>query len=127
LVRSEAFWEHFGKLEARLRSARALLVDVWSRVEKKSEHGDELTTRDYSLIRLALNNVTEAGVEICSIGYRFAGGTSLRAGLLQRLYRDMMAGAQHITSSPTIMQHCGRELAGLAPNMRWGLMGLVPD
>ena len=56
-----------------------------------------------------------------------SGGTSaLRDGLMQRLFRDVHAGAQHITSGPQALRECGRELAGLAPGERWMILNLVP-
>ena len=47
------------------------------------------------------------------------------AGTLQRLFRDMHAGTQHITSSPPVFQAIGRDLAGLAPNAEWRFLDLV--
>lgn len=54
-----------------------------------------------------------------------SGGTSaLRDGLIQRLFRDAQAGTAHITSGPQVLQECGRELAGLAPDQSWLLFAL---
>jgi indole-3-acetate monooxygenase len=50
---------------------------------------------------------------------------SLRAGTIQRYYRDMLAASQHVTSSPPILRDCGRDLAGLAQDRVWAFMGLV--
>ncbi|WP_429357103.1 flavin reductase family protein [Paraburkholderia sp. 32] len=43
----------------------------------------------------------------------------------QRIYRDMHAGSQHVTSSPVMLSECGKELAGLAPGKQWSFLGLV--
>lgn len=51
--------------------------------------------------------------------YTSGGSGALRSGTVQRLFRDVHAGTQHISSSPAIMQAAGRELAGLAPGERW--------
>ena len=51
--------------------------------------------RQISLMRLALNHVTTAAAEICTFAYRTGGGVALRNGILQRCFRDMMAGTQH--------------------------------
>ena len=45
-------------------------------------------------------------------GSRHAG---VRAGTIQRSFRDLHAGTQHFTSSPPVRQACGRMLAGVAP------------
>jgi hypothetical protein len=44
---------------------------------------------------------------------------------VQRLFRDMHAGTQHVTSAPPVMQACGRELAGLADGKSWLFLELV--
>jgi indole-3-acetate monooxygenase len=38
---------------------------------------------------------------------------------VQRLFRDVHGGTQHVSSSPLIMQSAGRELAGLEEGKRW--------
>ena len=35
---------------------------------------------------------------------------------MQRLFRDVHAGTQHITSAPGVIKAAGKELAGLAPD-----------
>jgi hypothetical protein len=59
------------------------------------------------------------------LGCAAGGTTALRAGAVQRLFRDMHAGTQHVTSSPPVMQACGRELAGLADGKSWVFLELV--
>ena len=76
--------------------------------------------------RLALYNATWAAEAISTTVYHAAGTTALRRGSLQRYYRDMHAGTQHITSSPSVIEECGRAFAGLAPDSDWLLMQLVP-
>jgi hypothetical protein len=57
--------------------------------------------------------------------YKSAGTLALRAGMLQRLFRDMQTGTQHITSAPPMFRAAGRELAGLAEGKRWLFLDLV--
>jgi hypothetical protein len=68
---------------------------------------------------LALNHVTWTVAEICRFAYTAAGGTALRRGTLQRLFRDMYAGTQHATSGTPVLRDCGRELAGFAAGQAW--------
>jgi hypothetical protein len=77
-------------------------------------------------MRLALTNATRSLQEIASFVYLAGGTTSLRAGKIQQLFRDVHAGTQHVTSSPVVIRACGRELAGLAPGEVWGVRGLAP-
>ena len=44
---------------------------------------------------------------------------------IQRLFRDMHAGTQHITSAPPVFRAVGRELAGLAEGKAWVFLDLV--
>ena len=47
---------------------------------------------------------------------------------MQRLFRDVHAGTQHITSAPGVIKAAGKELAGLAPDSQWIFLDIVgPD
>ena len=50
----------------------------------------------------------------CRSSYQAGGHERVRAGTLQRLFRDMHAGTQHVVASPPVFRTIGRELAGLA-------------
>jgi hypothetical protein len=52
---------------------------------------------------------------------------ALRGGTIQRLFRDMHAGTQHITSAPPVIRNAGRELAGLADRKKWVFLDLVGE
>lgn len=125
LAASDSFSERYGEAEARVLSARAFLYDVWGTIERKLASLEPLATRDITLIRLALSNVTYAAAEVSEFAYRIAGGEPLRQGTMQRIYRDIHSGSQHITSAASVMQACGRELAGLAPGESWQLSTLT--
>ena len=56
--------------------------------------------------------------------YKWAATAALRSGDLQRFFRDMHAGTQHVASGPVVLQNCGRRLAGLAPNAHWVFLEL---
>lgn len=125
LAASDSFAERYGEAEARVLSARALIYKTWEDVQAKADTLEPLSTRDITLIRLALNNMTYAAADVGEFAYRIAGGEPLRQGTMQRIYRDIHSGSQHITSSAAIMQSCGRELAGIAPDEVWQLNALV--
>ena len=44
---------------------------------------------------------------------------------MQRLFRDVHAGTQHITSAPGVIKAAGKELAGLAPDSQWIFLDIV--
>lgn len=114
-----AFHEHYANAELRLRSAHALLYSTWEEIEAKLSQGEPMGVRLETLNRAALCNATEALDEIAGFVFRAAGTASLRSGTLQRIYRDVHGGTQHISSSPVILQSAGRQLAGLAEGQRW--------
>jgi hypothetical protein len=125
LVDSDAFQIGFAEQEGRYRAARALVMETWNDVWSTLTSGGELTTRQRTLLRLALANATWTCHEVSQFVYRNGGTTALRSGTIQRLFRDMHAGTQHITSAPGVIKETGRELAGLAPGHEWVFLGLV--
>jgi alkylation response protein AidB-like acyl-CoA dehydrogenase len=122
---SESFHEQYAKAEGAYRAGRALVYETWSDLERTMYAGEKLSMRQQTLMRLAMAHVTWAAHEAVAFAYKAAGTTALRAGTLQRLFRDMHAGTQHLVASPLVFQGVGRELAGLAPNHRWQFMNLV--
>jgi alkylation response protein AidB-like acyl-CoA dehydrogenase len=125
LATSEAFHERYAKAEGTYRAARALIYETWRDVQATMDRGAMLDTRQHTMIRLALAHATWACHEISEFVYTVAGTVALRAGTLQRLFRDMHAGTQHITSAPPVIRNAGRELAGLAPGKTWIFLDLV--
>jgi hypothetical protein len=84
-----------------------------------------MTVRQNSLLRLALANITWSCHEVSEFAYTAAGTIALRSGTMQRLFRDMHAGTQHITSAPPVIRNTGRELAGVAAGKKWLFLDLV--
>src|SRR5207248_2156372 len=107
------------------RSARALVFETWSDVCDTLERGDRPSTRQHTLIRLAMAHSTWAAHDAAMFAYKAGGTTALRSGTIQRLFRDMHAGTQHVTSSPPVFRAVGRELAGLAPGESWRFLDLA--
>ena len=126
LATSESFHQRYAKMEATYRAARALVDEAWSDVKTSLDRGEPLTTRQHTLIRLAMAHMNWSSHEVATFAYQSAGTMALRAGTLQRLYRDMNAGIQHIVCSPPVYQTLGRELAGLAEGHQWRFLDLAP-
>jgi alkylation response protein AidB-like acyl-CoA dehydrogenase len=125
LAASESFHEQYAAAEANYRAARALIYEAWGDVTRTLEQGQPLDVRQQTLIRLALAHATSTCHDIAQFAYTAAGTVALRAGTMQRLFRDMHAGAQHITSAPPVIRNAGRELAGLAEGKKWLFLDLV--
>jgi indole-3-acetate monooxygenase len=122
---SDSFREQYGSAEAHFRAARALVYDTWRDIEAATRRGQCMTTRQTTLARLAMSHVTSIAADICSFAYRTGGGVALRDGPLQRCFRDIHAGTQHLHAQPLILRECGRELAGLAEGQIWSRFGLI--
>ena len=116
---SDSFTEQYARAEIKLRAAKAFLYEVWEEIEATLARGDELPLRLETLNRAALNNATWSVHEIAQFVYTSSGSAALRNGVVQRLFRDVHGGTQHISSSPMILRAAGRELAGLAEGKRW--------
>jgi alkylation response protein AidB-like acyl-CoA dehydrogenase len=121
----DSFQESFAKAEGAFRAARALVYETWKDVRETLDRGEPLSVRQHTLIRLALTHATWAVHDVAMFVYLTAGTTALRSGTLQRLFRDVHAGTQHVTSSPPVIQACGRELAGLADGKAWLFLELI--
>jgi alkylation response protein AidB-like acyl-CoA dehydrogenase len=125
LVDSDAFHIGFAEAEGKYRAARAFVRESWSDAWATLETGGTLSTRQSTLVRLALSHMTWTLFDVSHFAYKAAGTTALRAGTLQRLFRDVHAGTQHITSAPGVIEAAGKELAGLAPGHQWMFLDVV--
>ncbi|GAA3041593.1 acyl-CoA dehydrogenase family protein [Pseudonocardia yunnanensis] len=123
---SLAFQAAYGEAEARWHAARSFVYETWRGASETINSGATLSVEQKTLLRLALYNATWAAEAISVAVYRAGGTTALRAGVMQRYFRDMHAGTQHITSAPGVIEGCGRYLGGLAPAHDWLYMNLVP-
>ena len=122
---SESFLEQYAKAEATYRSARALVYEVWGEMWQLMQRGERPSVRLQSLVRLAMAHMQWASHDVAMFVYAAAGTTGLRAGTIQRLFRDMHAGTQHLIASPPVFRALGRELAGLAPKATWRFVDLI--
>jgi alkylation response protein AidB-like acyl-CoA dehydrogenase len=125
LGESDSFLEQYAQAEAAYRAARALVYETWDDVRETLDAGGRLSVRHHTMIRLAMAHATWSSQAVAAFVYKSGATTALRAGTLQRLFRDMHAGTQHVTSSPPVFQRAGRELAGLAEGKSWLFLDLV--
>jgi alkylation response protein AidB-like acyl-CoA dehydrogenase len=121
----ESFQERYGSLEAQFRAAHLLVYQSWRDVEALLRAGSPVTTRAFTMIRLALNHITTVCADIARFAFEYGGGIALREGTLQRFVRDMMAGAQHAQTSPQILRECAKDLMGIAEGKVWTMRALV--
>ncbi|TDD91157.1 acyl-CoA dehydrogenase [Saccharopolyspora karakumensis] len=125
-VSTAQFHAEYATAEAALRSARAWAMQVWQDVERTLDTGEAQTTEQDTMIRLALGNATRTAQEAGRTAHRWAGTAAIRRGPINRFLRDLDTGAQHVTSSPVVLQNCGKWLSGAQPEARWEFLDLVP-
>jgi alkylation response protein AidB-like acyl-CoA dehydrogenase len=122
---SPSFQEQYAKAEGTYRSARAYVMESWRDVAESMDRNEKISVRQHTLIRSAMIHVTASAHQVAQFVYQAAGTLGLRAGTIQRLFRDMHAGTQHVIASPPVYQAVGRELAGLAEGQQWQFLNLV--
>jgi alkylation response protein AidB-like acyl-CoA dehydrogenase len=81
--------------------------------------------RQITLARLAFTNANSVATSIANLAFEFGGGAALRAGNIQRCFRDQRTAAQHITASEAVVRECAKDLLGLAKGKIWTLRQLV--
>ncbi len=124
---SEAFLDGYEVAEARLRSARALFRETWQDVDATLDAGDDLSQEQISMQRMAVTNATWRAHEVATFVYLAGGTLSIRPGPVQRGFRDMQTGAQHVTASPMLRHNVARMLSGVAEGKSWDSFFLVDD
>ncbi|MEU6763847.1 acyl-CoA dehydrogenase family protein [Streptomyces sp. NPDC046853] len=124
-VDTSQFHAEYATAEAGLRAARAWVYDVWRDVERSLDQGELPSTEQDTLIRLVLNHATSTVCEVGRTVHRWAGSAAIRRGPIDRFLRDLGTGAQHITSSPVVLQNCGKWLSGGHPDARWSFLDLT--
>ena len=125
IAENPSFHENFARVEGLYRAARALIFETWGDVTQTIESGEGLSVDQNTNIRLGTIHVTQAAHEVTKFVYASSGTTGLREGTIQRYFRDMHAGTQHVIPSLPIQQSVGRKLAGLAEGKTWQFLELV--
>ena len=125
IAENPSFHENFARVEGLHRAARALIFETWGDVTQTIESGEGLSVDQNTNIRLGTIHVTQAAHEVTKFVYASSGTTGLREGTIQRYFRDMHAGTQHVIPSLPIQQSVGRKLAGLADGKTWQFLELV--
>jgi indole-3-acetate monooxygenase len=122
---STAFLEKYEIAEARQRAARAFFYETWGSVGETLYDGEPLSMEQQTLLRLALSNATWSSHEVALCVYELGGTASIHPGPIQRAFRDMETGIQHITSGPNVRYNIARSLLGVADEKHWEFLELA--
>ncbi|MBM7044698.1 acyl-CoA dehydrogenase family protein [Rhizobium lusitanum] len=119
------FKYEFARAEARFRSARAFAYQAWNSVAETFARNEEASLEQIADIKLALRHVHDVISDVGTFAHRAARGASLHNGVMQRVYRDIHSGTQHILMADEIVQECGRVYLGaVGPNAKWDVFGV---
>jgi len=102
------------RAEAKLRAARAFLLDELRSAWDTAIAGDEVTVEARTGIRLAATHVASVGAEVADTAFTLAGGTAVYdTSVLGRCLRDAHIVTQHIQTAPKLNETVGKLLLGL--------------
>jgi alkylation response protein AidB-like acyl-CoA dehydrogenase len=120
-----AFTQKFAEAEAKYRAARAFVYDSWGAIDDAYANGREASMEELACIRMAMKHLHEVISENATFAHIASRGVSLRPSLLQRCYRDVHGGTQHVLLADEIMQECGRVMLGtVAKDAHWAMFGV---
>jgi len=97
-VSEEQLFQHdFAMHDAALRAARAYVFDVFGAAEAAALDGDAPSLVQQQRMRQATTYATRVAADAARFAYTWAGSSALRnGGTLQRCFRDIHAGTQHV-------------------------------
>jgi alkylation response protein AidB-like acyl-CoA dehydrogenase len=97
LANRATFQKGFAHHTALWRAARLLVLDTFGEVERTVLDGGELTPAMRADLRMAATYATEASREVVTWAHLAAGTAAIREGSrLERAFRDMYTGTQHV-------------------------------
>jgi alkylation response protein AidB-like acyl-CoA dehydrogenase len=122
---SPSFRQSFADAEAKYRAARSFVYSSWESMSESFARGEKASVEQLALIRMAMRHLHNVISEISTFAHRASRGASLRPSILQRCYRDIHSGTQHILLADEILQECGKVMLGVAgDNAEWTVFGV---
>jgi alkylation response protein AidB-like acyl-CoA dehydrogenase len=125
LANSAGFKQSYAAAESKFRSAHAFVYRAWEDLDETYAQGKRATVEQITLTRMAMRHLHDVLSQVATFAHRTARGASLRPSILQRCYRDIHSGTQHIFLADEILQDCGRVLlGGASKEAEWMILGL---
>ena len=123
---SASFKFQFAQAEARFRAACALVHETWKEVSDTCASGEPPSLDQMTMMKLSLRHIHDVLSDVGTFAHRAARGASLHNTPMQRFYRDIHSGTQHILMADQIVEECGRALLGLpGPDAQWTVFGVT--
>lgn len=115
LIDDPWFQHMYARMEAKLGSARAYALSALTDLGDAAE-ADAITLEVRARARLATSHACACAAEVISFAFQASGSTGLRDGsVLQRCYRDISAGEQHVFTDHNTFRDASLALLGIAP------------
>jgi len=117
---SEVIQSGVAQAEAKLRSARAFLLEVleesWEAVSRRGH----VTLDEKVLIRLASTSAIHRAKEVAEWAYHEAGATAIfESEPFERRMRDIHAAGQQVQGRSAHLEVCGQHFLGMTPHPRF--------
>lgn len=113
LVDQQVFQVGLAEAEAKLRAARAFVIEAFAAAEDEVTGGGRLSSRANHLARLSTTWATTAALEAVTWAYRESGTESLRnPSVIGRCFRDINAATQHVMVNRKTLTDAAVELLG---------------
>ena len=114
LVSQETFQRDFALAEASFRAARAYVTGAFGDLHRAAAT-DEITLEQRADCRMATTWATRTAAEVTRFAYLQSGSDGLRnPSIIQRCFRDMHAGSQHLFVDEKTFVEAARVLLGTA-------------
>jgi alkylation response protein AidB-like acyl-CoA dehydrogenase len=118
LLRDEGSFlrEHAHEL-AKLRAARLLAFDAYGELWESTSRGDAVSILERARVAAAVVHAYRMAASAADFAFRSLGASVLyRSDRVQRCFRDIRAGMQHIVASEVMMERVGQVELGVAPD-----------
>jgi alkylation response protein AidB-like acyl-CoA dehydrogenase len=108
------FQHFYGEADQRLKAVRAHTLQLFEQVWQTACSGRVPDARAQAEVRACAVLVTDTCVDIVNQAFHYAGGSALQeSNVLQRYWRDVNAGAQHMAVSNAAYEAYGQVLLGI--------------
>lgn len=114
LIDDDVFQLKYAGAVAKLHAAREGLLTAFGEMQRSAESGS-FDLKHRALARIATTHACNVAGEVAQLAYGFSGSSGLRNGsVLQRCFRDIAAGEQHIFTDHGSLVDSAKVLLGRA-------------
>ena len=115
LVDQQVFQREYGERCLSLRSVRLLVHEVYGRMERRLQAGEDLAKADHDEMMASVAYMTQVCEDVALWAYRCAGSQGLRnPSLVQRCFRDMLTGGLHLFVDRKSYEEHAKSVLGIA-------------